>query len=58
VTRASRSIRRIRDLESAWKTWKPIAIITRDHVEDVRDDLDAEVAKRKKQGSPHGLGGA
>lgn len=58
-------VRRIRDLESAWNTWiapklgtRPIATITRDHVEDVRDALDAEVAKRKKEGGPAGLSGA
>ena len=58
-------VRRIRDLESAWKTWIspkigliPIATVTRDHVEDVRDALDTELAKRKKKGSPASLSGA
>lgn len=58
-------VRRIRDLESAWNMWisptlgtKPIAGITREDVEDVRDALDAEVAKRKKGGAAVGMSGA
>ena len=37
---------------------KPIAGITRDDVEDVRDALDAAVARRKKDGGRAGLSGA
>ena len=58
-------VRRGRDLESSWSTWiapkigtKPIAGLSRENVEDVRDALDVEVAKRKKEGSPAGLSGA
>jgi len=61
---SSGKVRRIRDLESAWNTWlaeplggKLIASISRDDAEDVRDVLDAEVAKRKKLGPPHGISG-
>jgi integrase len=58
-------VRRGRDLESAWSVWiapkiggKPIAGITRDDVEDVRDALDSAVAERKKAGGRAGLSGA
>jgi len=58
-------VRRGRDLESAWDVWiapeiggKPIAGITRDDVEDVRDALDNAVAERKKEGGRAGLSGA
>ncbi len=58
-------VRRARDLESSWSVWispklgsKPIAGITRDDVEDVRDALDVAVAKRKKEGAKAGLSGA
>ena len=58
-------VRRGRDLESAWDVWiapeigsKPIAGITRDNVEDVRDALDNAVAERKKEGGRAGLSGA
>ena len=58
-------VKRIRDLESAWNTWlsdeigrRPIAGLTREHVEDVRDLLDAQVAKRKAEGGVAGLSGA
>jgi hypothetical protein len=51
-----------RDQESAWSAWiaprignKPIAAITRDDVENVRDALDRAVAERKKQRGRAGL---
>jgi|SRR5579883_1306964 len=58
-------VRRARDLESSWSVWiapklgaKPIAGVTRDDVEDVRDALDAAVAQRKQEGGKAGLSGA
>jgi integrase len=58
-------VRRVRDLKGAWDTWispklgpKPIASITREDVEDVRDALDEEVARRKIEGGTAGLSGA
>lgn len=58
-------VRRVRDLQSCWDVWigprlggKPIAGITRDDVEDVRDALDRAVAERKKEGGRAGLSGA
>lgn len=58
-------VRRTRDLEGAWNTWiapklgnKPIAEVSRDDVEDVRDALDEEVARRKKEGGLAGLSAA
>jgi len=58
-------VRRGRDLESAWSVWigpeigsKPIAGITREDVENVRDTLDRAVAERKKEGGRAGLSGA
>jgi integrase len=62
---ATGKVRRARDLESSWNVWiapkiggKPIAGITRDDVEDVRDALDSAVAERKKEGGRAGLSGA
>jgi hypothetical protein len=37
---------------------KLVASVTRDEVEDVRDGLDAAVAKRKREGGRAGLSGA
>ena len=58
-------VRRARDLQSAWDVWispklgaRPIAGVTRDDVEDVRDALDAAVAQRKREGGRAGLSGA
>jgi integrase len=58
-------VRRGRDLQSCWDVWiaprigsKPIAEVTRDDVEDVRDALDRAVAQRKKEGALVGLSGA
>jgi len=58
-------VRRGRDLQSCWDVWiapeigsKPIAGLTRDDVEDVRDALDRAVAQRKKEGALAGLSGA
>jgi integrase len=62
---AAGKVRRGRDLESAWSVWiapeigsKPIAGLTRDDVENVRDALDSAVAQRKKEGGRAGLSGA
>ena len=58
-------VRRARDLQSSWSVWiapklgsKPIAGVTRDDVEDVRDALDRAVADRKRSGGKAGLSGA
>jgi integrase len=58
-------VRRSRDLESAWSVWiapeigrKPIAGLSRDDVENVRDALDSAVADRRKEGGRAGLSGA
>ena len=58
-------VRRVRDNQSSWSLWispklgaKLVAGINRDDVEDVRDALDAAVAKRKKDGGRAGLSGA
>lgn len=58
-------VRRSRDLKSSWSLWiaprlgsKPVAEVTRDDVEDVRDALDVAVAQRKKEGGKAGLSGA
>ncbi|MGA7119696.1 MAG: site-specific integrase [Polyangiaceae bacterium] len=62
---AAGKVRRLRDLRSAWDVWiasrigrKPIASLTRDDVEDVRDALDCAVAARKREGGRAGLSGA
>ena len=62
---ATGKVRRGRDLESAWSVWitpeigsKPIAGITRDDVENVRDALDNAVAERKREAGRAGLSGA
>jgi len=63
--RATGKVRRSRDLESAWSVWiapeigrKPIAGLSRDDVENVRDALDSAVAERRKEGGRAGLSGA
>ena len=62
---ATGKVRRGRDLESAWSVWiapeigsKPIAGLSRDDVENVRDALDSAVAERRKEGGRAGLSGA
>ena len=58
-------VRRTRDLEGAWNTWisprvghLPTVTLSREDVEGVRNALDVEIAKRKKEGGTSGLSAA
>jgi hypothetical protein len=56
--------RTVRRERSFWHKWveptigaRPVAAVTSEEIEDIRDRLDAAVRKRIATGFPHGLGG-
>lgn len=62
--REAKGIGNVRKERNDWSKWispriglRPVAAVTRDEIEDIRNALDAEVMLRRTQGQEHGISG-